>query len=194
MRGLKTFATDVGHKLVVKGSPRIGGTGVARQTFIVLVSAAALSGCLSTPQATGPRDPEASMSSIAALDPVAFSGRWYEVAAFVPEGKSCVIGAVTFTAQKSGDLMVTEGPCADGEPTRGLARKVGPGRYAFKGGEFWVLWVDAEYHTAVIGYPSGQAHVLSRDLTLPPDRKQAVEGILDWNGYDTSLLRPARRK
>ena len=163
--------------------------------LIAALSLALLSGCMS-PQASGPvtRNSDASMSSIAALDPVRFSGRWYEVAAFVPEGKSCVIGAVTFTAQKSGDLMVTEGPCADGRPTSGLARKVGPGRYAFKGDEIWVLWVDAEYHTAVIGYPKGPAHVLSRDLSLPPDRKQAVEGILEWNGYDVGLLRPARRR
>ncbi|SFI51545.1 apolipoprotein D and lipocalin family protein [Celeribacter neptunius] len=147
-----------------------------------------------TQSARGLRDPEVPMSSIAALDAAQFAGRWYEVAAFVPEGASCVIGAMTVALQKSGDLMITEGPCADGAPRRGLARRIGPGRYAFAGDEFWVLWVDATYHTAVIGSPSGQAHVLSRDLSLPPDRRQAVEGILDWNGYDISRLRPARRK
>jgi Bacterial lipocalin len=163
--------------------------------LIAALSLALLSGCLApAPEATGFRDPGANMSSIAAFDALKFSGRWYEVAAFVPEGASCVIGAVTYTRQKNGDLMVTEGPCADGHPRQGLARQVGPGRYAFAGDEFWVLWVDAEYHTAVIGYPSGQAHVLSRDIVLPPDRKPAVEGILDWNGYDISRLRPARRR
>lgn len=134
------------------------------------------------------------MSSLAALDLSRFAGRWYEVAAFVPEGASCVLGAVTFSPQRNGDLTITEGPCADGAPRRGLARQIGPGRFAFKTGELWVLWVDASYHTAVIGEPSGQAYVLSRDMVLPPDRRQAVEGILDWNGYDVTRLRPSRRK
>lgn len=173
----------------------LGTRAIMRKALVCMAPLLVLAGCMApVPPKSGLRDPEVSMSSIAALDPVAFSGRWYEVEAFVPEGASCVIGAVTFTAQKSGDLMVTEGPCADGKPSQGLARKVGPGRYAFKGDEFWVLWVDAEFHTAVIGYLSGQAHVLSRDLSLPKDREQAVRGILDWNGYDISRMRPSRRR
>lgn len=154
----------------------------------------ALSACVSTQTPMGTRDPNVPMSSIAALDVLKFSGRWYEVEAFVPEGASCVIGAVTFTRQKSGDLTVTEGPCADGAPRSGVARAIGPGRFSFKGEEIWVLWVDAEYHVAVIGTPTGAAHVLSRDLTLPPDRQPAVHEILKWNGFDVTRLKPARRK
>lgn len=165
--------------------------------LMVLCGLLALSGCAApqtVPQQTRLRNPEVAMSSIAAFDPLKFAGRWYEVAAFVPEGKSCVAGAMTFTPQKSGDMTVTEGPCADGRPQSGLATRVGPGRYAFGGNTFWVLWVDATYHTAVIGYPTGQAHVLSREMQLPADRKQAIEGVLSWNGYDITRLRPARRR
>lgn len=165
--------------------------------LIVFCGLLALSACVTPqniPQQTGLRNSEVAMSSIAAFEPLKFAGRWYEVAAFAPEGKSCVVGAMTFTPQKSGDMTVTEGPCADGRPQSGLARWVGPGRYSFGGDVFWVLWVDATYHTAVIGYPSGQAHVLSREMHLPADRKQAVEGVLAWNGYDISRLRPARRR
>ncbi|AJE48265.1 lipocalin family protein [Celeribacter indicus] len=169
-----------------------------RGLIAVMGLLALLAGCAGTgeraAQPTGTRDAQVAMSSIAALDTGKFAGRWYEVAGFVPEGASCTIGAVTFAPQRSGDLTVTEGPCADGRPVQGVARRIGPGRYAFKGEELWVLWVDGEYHTAVIGYPSGAAHVLSRDLVLPPDRRAAVEGILSWNGYDVSRLRPARRR
>ncbi|MCA0045144.1 lipocalin family protein [Celeribacter litoreus] len=161
--------------------------------LIAALALVALSGCLS-PTATGFRDQDVPMSSIVTLDLIQFSGRWYEVEAFVPDGKSCVIGAVTFTRQKNGDLTVTEGPCADGAPRSGLARSIGPGRFAFAGDELWVLWVDATYHTAVIGTPSGAAHVLSRELTLPPDRQIAVHEILAWNGFDVSKLRPSRRR
>ena len=123
--------------------------------LIAALSLMALSGCLTSgaPTVSGTRDASVAMSSIATLDPMKFSGRWYEVEAFVPDGASCVLGAVTFTVQKNGDLMVTEGPCADGAPRQGLARRIGPGRYAFDGDELWVLWVDAEYHVAVIGAP-----------------------------------------
>jgi len=156
-----------------------------------------LAGCVTPGSAfkpTGTRNPEVAMASLATLDTLKFSGRWYEVEAFVPDGKSCVIGAVTFTRQTSGDLMVTEGPCADGAPRQGLAKRIGPGRFAFEGDEIWVFWVDAEYHVAVIGSPSGAAHVLSREMSLPPDRQRAVHEILAWNGYDVTRLRPARRK
>lgn len=161
-----------------------------------LAAALALSGCLAPSQPTGggTRDPEVSMSSIAVLDLQKFAGRWYEVEAFVPEGASCVLGAVTFTPQRDGSMTLTEGPCADGAPRTGLARPIGPGRFAFEGDEIWVLWVDATYHTAVIGSPNGAAHVLSREMTLPADRQIAVHGILSWNGYDVSQLSPARRR
>lgn len=156
-----------------------------------------LAGCVggtSGPKPTGTRNPDTPMSSIAVLDLLKLSGRWHEVLAFVPEGKSCVIGGMTFTRQANGrDLTVTEGPCADGAPRSGLATAIGPGRFSFGGGELWVLWVDATYDTAVIGYPSGQAHVLSRTPALPPDRRLAVEGVLSWNGYDLTKLRQARR-
>lgn len=157
---------------------------------------AGLAGCLSpAPQATGTRDASVPMSSIATLDLQKFAGRWHEVLAYVPEGASCVVGAMTFTRQQNAvDMTVTEGPCADGTPTRGLAKRIGPGRFAFKGDELWVLWVDATYDTAIIGYPSGAAHVLSRQMALPADRRLAVEGILSWNGFDLSRLQPARRK
>lgn len=155
-----------------------------------------LTGCMgNAPEQTGTRDASVAMSSIATLDLQRLSGRWNEVMAFVPEGQSCVLGGVTFTRQQNGvDLTVTEGPCADGTPSSGLAKRIGPGRFAFKGGEMWVLWVDATYDTALIGYPSGAAHVLSRQASLPPDRIKAVEGILSWNGFDVAKLRKSRRK
>ncbi|RPE70984.1 apolipoprotein D and lipocalin family protein [Pacificibacter maritimus] len=144
--------------------------------------------------AVGPRDQSVPMSSMAGFDPARFSGRWYEVEAYVPAGASCVMGAVTFSPQKSGDMIVTEGPCADGAPRRGVAMRTGPGRFTFEGDALWVLWVDQSYDAAVIATPTGKAHVLSRALTIPADKRRAARDILTWNGFDISGLTSARRK
>jgi apolipoprotein D and lipocalin family protein len=158
--------------------------------------AVALSGCLqSTPdQARGTRDQTVAMSSMASFDPAQFSGRWYEVEAYVPEGASCVLGAVTFSQQSSGDMIISEGPCADGDLRRGVAKRVGPGRFDFAGDALWVLWVDQTYDVAVIATPTGKAHVLSRSLDIPSDKRKAARDILIWNGFDVTSLRPARRR
>lgn len=134
------------------------------------------------------------MSSVAAFDPVAFSGRWYEVETYLPAGASCRVGAITFTAQTSGDMTVTEGPCSDGAPRRGLATRVGPGRFAFGGETYWVLWVDHEYRTAIWATPEGRAHILSRDITARADKLTAAREILAWNGFDVTRLQAARRR
>jgi apolipoprotein D and lipocalin family protein len=131
---------------------------------------------------------------MANFDPTKFAGRWYEVEAFVPTGASCVLGAVTFSRQSSGDMIMTEGPCADGAPRRGVAKRVGPGRFTFAGDALWVLWVDQSYDVAVIATPTGKAHVLSRNLTIPADKRKAARDILTWNGFDITTLKASRRK
>lgn len=156
----------------------------------------ALSGCLQNApdQVVGPRDQTVPMSSMASFDPAKFSGRWYEVEAYVPTGASCVLGAVTFSRQKSGDMIISEGPCADGDLRRGVATRVGPGRFHFAGDELWILWVDQTYDVAVMATPTGKAHVLSRSLEIAHDKRAAARDILTWNGFDVSTLRPARRR
>lgn len=155
-----------------------------------------LSGCLQNKpdQTLGTRDQSVPMSSMASFDPAKFSGRWYEVEAYVPEGASCVLGAVTFSRQTSGDMIISEGPCADGDLRRGVATRVGPGRFNFAGDELWVVWIDQTYDVAVIATPAGKAHVLSRSLEIANDKRKAARDILTWNGFDITTLRPARRR
>ena len=66
----------------------------------------------------------------------------------------------------------------------------GPGRFAETGGrQFWVLWVDEGYRTAVIGTPDGSfGFVLNRDAAIPADRLEAARQVLDFNGYDVAQL------
>ncbi|WP_417248075.1 lipocalin family protein [Celeribacter sp.] len=163
--------------------------------MLAMAAVMMLSACLGgAPEATGTRDASVPMSSLAAFDAKAFAGRWYEVETYLPAGASCVIGAVTFSPQKSGDMTVTEGPCADGAPQRGFARRIGPGRFDFQGRELWVLWVDQEYEVAVLATPEGRAHILSRRLEIRDDKRAAAREILAWNGFDIARLSPARRR
>ncbi|MBU2935860.1 MULTISPECIES: lipocalin family protein [Pacificibacter] len=170
--------------------------GLIMRAACTATLAFAMSGCLQgTPSQTqGTRDQSVAMSSIANFDSAKFSGRWYEVEAYVPEGASCVLGAVTFSQQSSGDMILTEGPCADGDLRRGVAKRVGPGRFEFADDALWVLWVDQTYDVAVIATPTGKAHVLSRSLDIPSDKRKAARDILTWNGFDVTRLRPARRR
>jgi apolipoprotein D and lipocalin family protein len=134
------------------------------------------------------------MSSMVGLDTTRFAGRWFEVEAIVSAGASCGIGAATFSVQNNGDLTLTEGPCAEGAPRSGLAARVGPGRYSFAGEVIWVLWVDQTYDVAVIATPEGKAHILSRTLSIPADKRKAAHDILAWNGFDLSKLTYTRRQ
>ncbi len=73
---------------------------------------------------------------------------------------------------------------------------VGPGRLEVRLGsvpfiaaDYWVLWVDESYRTAVVGTPNGRAGwILNRDPEIPADRLAAAREILDFNGYDLSRL------
>ena len=52
--------------------------------------------------------------------------------------------------------------------------------------ELWVLWVDDDFRTAVIGTPDGRfGWIMDRPGQASRDRTRAAREILDFNGYDT---------
>ena len=56
-------------------------------------------------------------------------------------------------------------------------------------GNYWVLWVDDEYRTAVVGTPSGRAGwILNRTPDISEDRLEAAKAVLSFNGYDVNAL------
>ena len=74
----------------------------------------------------------------------------------------------------------------------------GPGRWAAKAvdqwpsipdGEMWVLWMDFDDRTLVIGDPLGRyVWVLDRKPEGGADRIKAARDILEWYGYDLDQL------
>lgn len=53
----------------------------------------------------------------------------------------------------------------------------------------WVMWMDEDAQTAVIGTPSGEmGWILNRSRGLRADRFAAAREIMAFNGYDVSRL------
>lgn len=147
------------------------------------------------------RDPSVPIASKALFEPERYLGLWYEVARFpVPFEAGCV-GVTAEYGLRSDGLLSVLNTCRDATGTvrstiDGTAEVVGPGRLLVRFGsvpfvaaDYWVLWVDESYRTAVVGTPNGRAGwILNRDPVIPADRLAAAREILDFNGYDLSRL------
>ncbi|WP_208348466.1 lipocalin family protein [Pseudaestuariivita rosea] len=164
-----------------------------------LVLLLVVSGCAAV--APSYRNDSVPISSTTRFQAERYAGLWYEVARFpVVFQRGCVGTTAEYTLQSDGSLSV-KNTCRDGAldgPIRsieGRARVVGPGRLDVRlngvpfGAPYWVLWVDADYRTAVVGTPNGRAGwILNRTPDIPQDRLRAALEVLDFNGYDTSQL------
>ncbi len=145
------------------------------------------------------RDRTAPFASIAAFDPERYLGRWYEIASYpVPFQRGCTNTQAVYSAAPDGGIAVRNSCVRDGdlETISGRAEVTGPGRLEVRldgtpfVAPYWVLWVDEDYRTAVVGVPSGRAGwILNREPAIPPDRLAAAREILDFYGYDLARLR-----
>lgn len=144
-----------------------------------------LLGCGHRPEPAPPalRNPDAPIYSSAVLEPARMQGHWVQVAGFADCGPGSVDiaeGMVRWSLCLD-HLQSGAGPLVPGKP----------GRFAVTGmQDWWVLWVDGDYRTLVIGTPSGRfGFVLNRAPTLPGDRVRAVRDIFRFNGYNPDMLR-----
>lgn len=165
-----------------------------------LVALALVSACAPKPAGDGNfRRAGTQIWSNAVTAPSALAGTWSQVATFAQgDSAGCAAGFASFTPTATG-LDVAARLCIDGRnvAVRGPMAVSGPGRLMPAGQaqspldrEWWLLWIDVDVRTIVIGTPSGAfGVVLNRDARLPADRATAAREILDWNGYDTSRLR-----
>jgi apolipoprotein D and lipocalin family protein len=171
----------------------------------LLVATLLLSGCAARapddPFALFPsyRDRSVPIGSAALFDADRYLGRWYEVARFpVPFQAGCVASTADYGPMEGGVTVLNTCTRADGtiSTITGTAELVGPGRLVVRFGsvpfvaaDYWILWVDEGYRTAVVGTPNGRAGwILNRDPTIPADRLAAAREVLDFNGYDVSQL------
>ncbi len=160
--------------------------------FVVFLT---LAGCAAFPAY---RDTSVPIASMAVFDPSRYAGDWYEVARFpVPFQVGCTKTRATYGQPVDGTISVRNTCVKNGQLSTiaGNATLVGPGRLKVRldgvpfAADYWVLWVDEGYRTAVVGVPSGRAGwILNRDPGIPADRLQAARDVLEFNGYDLNEL------
>lgn len=96
---------------------------------------------------------------------------------------------VTVAAAGNASLWRFAGP---GGAREVAARTEVPGRYrplAEGDPELWLLWVDDDFRTAVIGTPDGSfGWIMDRPGAASADRTRAAREVLDFNGYDLGRL------
>ncbi len=142
------------------------------------------------------------MATVSNFDATRYVGLWYEIARFpVSFQKGCTATTAEY-ASLGADTVSVLNTCREGAPDgpieqiAGEAEIIGPGQLKvsfdnvpFVRGDYWVLWVDNDYTTAVVGVPSGAAGwILARTPEISEARRAEAEGILKANGYDTSQL------
>lgn len=149
----------------------------------------------------GYRDTSVPIGSKVDLDTERYLGLWYEVARFpVPFEAGCVGVTAEYGLIDETHISVLN-TCRNPDGSvrtiiEGEAEIVGPGRLKvsfasvpFVRGDYWVLWVDEGYRTAVVGSPGGRSGwILNREPTISADRLAAAREVLDFNGYDLGQL------
>ena len=163
--------------------------------WVSVLIAGALSACVAFPSY---RDAGTPITSMAVFDPARYAGTWYEIASYpTPFQAGCRNTAATYTPRADGTLAVFNRCTTDDglETIAGSAEVVGPGRLSVRlngvpfAADYWVLWVDEGYRTAVVGVPSGRAGwILNREPQIPADRLNAAREVLAFNGYDLGAL------
>lgn len=148
------------------------------------------------------RDKAQPMVAQADFDAALYLGEWYEIARYpVIFQEGCTATKATYAAIDAKTVSVLN-QCRQGDPSgplsqiKGTAQIVGPGelrvRFSsvpFLRAPYWVLWVDEDYETAVVGVPSGRAGwVLARTPKITPAKRAQAENALRSNGYDPDAL------
>lgn len=148
------------------------------------------------------RDTKAPIVAQGNFDAARYTGLWYEIARFpVPFQTGCTAVTAEYGLLPDGTLSVLN-ICHEGtvdgpvKQISGTAKVTGPGQLRvqfasvpFIKAPYWVLWVDADYQTAVVGVPSGRAGwVLSRTPVISDDHMARAITVLRENGYDTDAL------
>lgn len=140
------------------------------------------------------RDPAIPIYSAAVFDQPRFAAAdWDQVAAFLPgPAENCAGTGVQFPEPGNASRAIYR-LCLSGVLREGNGAAVWQpgGRFALAGidAPLWVLWVDADYRTVLVGTPSGRlGFILNRGGALTADRLTAARDIFAFNGYDLRKL------
>ena len=174
-------------------APEASRPAVTSLALIALVVSVGLIGCNSVPPAPLP--------TVASVELPRYMGSWFEIAKLPNRFQaSCASDTVaTYRLQDDGVEVINRCRHADGsvDSIEGRAKAV-PGsagsrlRVSFFWpiyGDYWVLALDPDYQTALIGAPSRQyAWILSRSATLDEGRLQALLERAQALGFDRAAF------
>lgn len=153
----------------------------------------------------GFRDTTVAISSSTRFDAARFAGEWVVVESFDQTPRAVTVDRVRFSPSSVGysyQAWASQLPPTDPELAAIIDVSAPPelkigafGRLTFVGEHkeddpIWVIWVDEDHRTAVLGTPSGRfGMIVNRTKKLRADRLRAAREILAFNGYDVSKLR-----
>ena len=166
--------------------------------FPLLAACIALSACVGGSY----RDAAVPITAQRDFQPERYLGRWHEIARYPVFFEQGCTATIAEYGPIDADTVSVLNTCREGAPDgpakqiAGTATLVAPGELKVKfssvpfvAADYWVLWVDADYQTAVVGVPSGRAGwILARTPTIDPARRAEAEAVLARNGYDPSRL------
>ncbi|WP_299679008.1 lipocalin family protein [uncultured Roseobacter sp.] len=171
----------------------VGARRTLRARFVYLC-AAGLVACAPAPE-TGFRDSSVPIAATTRFSPEAFSGTWQVIEAYpTPLFPGCgdqrwearLADAAPQLVVRCGAQVRAATP-VEVDP-RGRLQLVSPD-LDLPDRALWVLWMDEDARTAVIGTPSGEmGWILNRSADLRADRRVAAREIMAFNGYDITGL------
>lgn len=144
---------------------------------LILGLALALAACTAPASAPPLRDPAHPLYAMASLDMGRFGGDWR----VVQSAGGAMVGDTVAIGAQDGHMHLLVGA-----QSRHVTR-TGAAQFTEQSGRsLWVLWVDADYRTAVIGSPNAPVAWIIDRATPSPDRLIAARKILQTSGYTLS--------
>lgn len=150
------------------------------------------------------RDETVAMVTVERVDLGRYAGRWYEIARFpVWFQEGCTGVTADYALRPDGRVDVLNACFEDNldgprETATAVARSTDSSDARLKvrfsdlvpiEGDYWVIFLDDDYQTAVVGVPSGSAGwILSRTPQVESARLEAARAALTRNGYDLGRL------
>ncbi len=175
-----------------------------------LIALVVLVACTETPRflPDGYRDQSVQITSSTRFDAARFAGEWVIIESFDETPREVTADRVSFTPSPAGYVYATAISHARTDPALANVLHISDrpqlqigqfGRLSYLGeysdqDPIWVLWIDEDHRTAVLGTPSGRfGSIINRGTKLRADRLQAARDVLAFNGYDISKLRRVTR-
>lgn len=149
------------------------------------------------------RDRSAPISVAENFDLGRYLGLWYEIARFPNRFESGCVGVTAEYRQRDDGKVTVINTCkkgslsAEAEQIEGTATVQGPAKLRvnfvswlpFAAGDYWVLYVDANYQIAVVGEPKGNTGwILARSKSISAAQLNKGLEVLRANGYDTDQM------